>query len=155
MFDFLATLRYTPLNHTNISSEHALSRAEIYHIKNKILYMLVIRLSRVGKKKQPEYRLIVSEKTKDPWGKVKEILGFIRPRTNPKTINIKKDRVAYWLSKGAQASPTVRNMLIDEGLIKGAKHKTIKISRKRAVKIAEKKKKEKSVEVLKSELAQS
>ena len=61
--------------------------------------MLVIRLSRVGKKKQPEYRLIVSEKTKDPWGKVKEILGFIRPRTKPKTINIKKDRIAYWLSK--------------------------------------------------------
>lgn len=105
--------------------------------------MLVIRLSRVGKKKQPEYRLIVSEKSKDPWGKVKEILGFIRPRTKPKTINIKKERIAYWLSKGAQASSTVRNMLIDEGLITtGKKHKTIKISRKRAAKLAEKKKKE-------------
>lgn len=104
--------------------------------------MLVIRLSRVGKKKQPEFRIVVSEKTKDPWGKVKEIVGTVRPRTNPKTINLKKERIAYWLSKGAQASPTLRNMFIDQGLIKGSKHKTIAISRKRAAKLAEKKKKE-------------
>lgn len=88
--------------------------------------MLMIRLSRKGKKKQPTYRLIISEKAKDPWGDALEILGFYNPRTEPKTINFKKERILYWLSKGAKASPTVHNLLVDEKILDLAKTKASK-----------------------------
>jgi small subunit ribosomal protein S16 len=73
--------------------------------------MLTIRLSRVGKKKQPSYRLIVSEKSKDPWGKYLENLGNYNPLTNPATVTFKTDRIKHWLAQGAQASDTVWNLL--------------------------------------------
>jgi small subunit ribosomal protein S16 len=79
--------------------------------------MLSIRLTRIGKKKQPSYRVIVVDKKKDPWGKYLENLGFYNPRTNPKTIDLKVERIKYWISKGAQASATVNNMLVDAGIL--------------------------------------
>lgn len=79
--------------------------------------MLSIRLTRIGKKKQPSYRIIVVDKKKDPWGKYLENLGFYNPRTNPKTIDLKAERIKYWISKGAQASATVNNMLVDAGIL--------------------------------------
>lgn len=85
--------------------------------------MLMIRLSRVGKKKQPEYRLIVSEKQKDPWGDFLEQVGFFNPRSNPPTVNFKTERIQYWLSKGAQVSDTVKNLLIEQNIISGKKIK--------------------------------
>lgn len=78
----------------------------------------MLRLSRQGKKKQPTYRLIVSEKTKDTLGAFLEELGNYNPRT--KTINLKVERIQYWLAKGAQCSPTVHNLLVDQKVI-GAK----------------------------------
>ena len=83
----------------------------------------MIRLSRVGKKKQPEYRLIVSEKQKDPWGDFLEQVGFFNPRSNPPTVNFKTERIQYWLSKGAQVSNTVKNLLIEQNIISGKKIK--------------------------------
>jgi small subunit ribosomal protein S16 len=85
--------------------------------------MLMIRLSRVGKKKQPEYRLIVSEKQKDPWGDFLEQVGFFNPRSNPPIVNFKTERIQYWLSKGAQVSNTVKNLLIAQNVISGKKIK--------------------------------
>ncbi|MFH1838444.1 MAG: 30S ribosomal protein S16 [Candidatus Kuenenbacteria bacterium] len=85
--------------------------------------MLMIRLSRVGKKKQPSYRLIVSDKTKDPWGKSLEFLGHYNPRTNPATINLEAERIKYWISKGAQTSATIHNLLVSQKIIKGSKVK--------------------------------
>ncbi len=82
--------------------------------------MLTIRLSRVGKKKQPEYRLVISEKTKDPWGDVLEYLGHYNPLANPAAINLKVDRIKHWLSKGAQVSDTVKNILIDQKILESA-----------------------------------
>ncbi len=79
--------------------------------------MIVLRLTRVGKKKQPSYRLVVQEKHKDPWGKAFEILGQYNPRTTPKTINFKADRIKEWLAKGAQPSATVHNLLVDAKII--------------------------------------
>jgi len=93
--------------------------------------MLHIRLTRIGKKKQPEYRFIVCEKSRDPWGKALEILGHYNPRTNPPTITLKQDRVKHWIDNGAQCSETVWNLLVDQGLAKGEKKKSIKISNKR------------------------
>lgn len=81
--------------------------------------MLMIRLSRVGKKKQPTYRLIVSDKRKDPWGNYLENLGNYNPRT--KKAELKKDRIKEWIGKGAQPSDTVHNLLIENGVIEGKK----------------------------------
>lgn len=78
--------------------------------------MLTIRLSRIGKKKKPMYRLIISEKARDPYGRALEILGAYNPFT--KELTAKKDRIEYWLSKGAQMSPTVNNLLVEKEIIK-------------------------------------
>ena len=105
--------------------------------------MLSIRLTRVGKKKQPIYRVVVLDKRKDPWGKSLEILGNYNPRTKPSTINLKIERIKYWIGVGAQPSVTVHNILIDQKIIKGQKVRATTISKKRAVKKAEVKKEEK------------
>ncbi|MBU1038889.1 30S ribosomal protein S16 [Patescibacteria group bacterium] len=85
--------------------------------------MLAIRLARIGKKQKAYFRLIVSEKTKDTHGDYLEILGNLNPHTNPSTVVLKEDRIIYWLSKGAQPSAVVHNMLVDKGLLKVAKVK--------------------------------
>lgn len=102
--------------------------------------MLHIRLTRIGKKKQPEYRLIVCEKARDPWGRALEILGHYNPRTNPVTVTLKSDRITHWISNGAQCSDTVWNLLVDQGVVKGEKRKSIKLSKKRHEAIAKKQK---------------
>jgi small subunit ribosomal protein S16 len=81
--------------------------------------MLTIRLSRIGKRKKPMYRLIISEKARDPYGRSLEILGFYDPFK--KELQVKKERIEYWLSRGAGMSPTVNNLLVEKGLIKGKK----------------------------------
>lgn len=85
--------------------------------------MLAIKLSRVGKKKQPSFRLIVVEKSKDPWGTSVENVGFYNPRTEPREVRLEAERIKYWISKGAQPTATVWNMLIDAGIVKGEKRK--------------------------------
>ena len=85
--------------------------------------MLSIRLSRIGKKKMPTYRLIVTEKTRDPWGKYLEILGTLDPLAKPKKIDFDVARIKHWMAQGAQPTPTVRNMLIDMKVIEGGKVK--------------------------------
>lgn len=101
--------------------------------------MLTIRLSRVGKRKQPIYRLVVSEKGRDPWGKVLENLGQFNPRSNPPLIAFKTERISHWISKGAQTSDTVWNMFHDLKLVTGEKRLKVKISKRRKEKIAKKK----------------
>jgi small subunit ribosomal protein S16 len=100
--------------------------------------MLSIRLSRVGKKKAPVYRIVVMPKHSDPWAKSTEILGHYNPRKNPSELVVQKDRVEYWLNKGAQASDTVWNLLVDEKIIEGKKRTATHISKKRSEKLKEK-----------------
>ncbi len=69
--------------------------------------MLMIRLSRRGARKQPIYRVVVIEKDRARDGRSIEVVGLYNPRTNPTTIQLKKDRIDYWVSKGAQMSETV------------------------------------------------
>ena len=102
--------------------------------------MLMIRLQRIGRPKMPSYRFIVSEKTKDTQAGSIEILGTYHPVAIPVGLNLKKDRIQYWISKGAQCSDTVNNILIDAGVVKAAKRKMVTITKKRAVKLAEKNK---------------
>ena len=73
--------------------------------------MLKIRLSRIGKRGQAYFRVIVTEHTKKPKGEYLELLGTYNP--HEKVLNIKKDRIEYWVSKGAQPSPTVNNLLVN------------------------------------------
>ena len=103
--------------------------------------MLKIILSRTGKKKQAYFKILVTQKEKDPWGAYIENLGNYNPRS--KALEIKADRVKYWISKGAEPSATIWNMLVTKGIIEGKKKKVTKISKKRATKIAEKTKKDK------------
>ena len=102
--------------------------------------MLVIRLSRTGKSAQPSYRVIVSEKSKDPWGKHLEILGHYYPKKEAKLVDLKEERLKYWISKGAKLSETVNNILVNQGVINAPKVRMVKISKRRAAKAAEKKK---------------
>ena len=64
--------------------------------------MLTIRLARTGKKKQAQFRLVVSEKTKDTKGDYLELLGHLNPHDVSRKSVIKEDRVKYWIEKGAQ-----------------------------------------------------
>ncbi len=73
--------------------------------------MLMIRLSRIGKKKRPFYRVIVTEKTRPRNGRFVEIVGTYDPLQKPAAITLDHDRVNYWLGKGAQPSDTVRSFL--------------------------------------------
>ena len=73
--------------------------------------MLMIRLSRIGKKKHPFYRVVVTEKTRPRNGRFVEIVGTYDPQKQPALIQLNNERVQYWLSKGAQPSDTVRSFL--------------------------------------------
>ena len=73
--------------------------------------MLMIRLSRIGKKKHPFYRVVVTEKTRPRNGRFVEIVGTYDPQKNPAAVQFDDERVQYWLSKGAQPSDTVRSLL--------------------------------------------
>ena len=91
--------------------------------------MLAIRLSRIGKKKKPIYRLTVAEKSKDPYGRALEILGSYNPFT--KELVVQKDRIEHWLGHVAQMSPTVNNLLIQKEIIKGEKVTASKSGKKK------------------------
>ncbi len=86
--------------------------------------MLKISLQKTGKKNQPSYRVVLCEHTSPPQGKFIEILGHYNPRLKQKKF--KKQRIEHWISKGAQVSPTVHNLLVDEKIIKGKKVKAWK-----------------------------
>ena len=72
--------------------------------------MLMIRLARFGARKQPHYRIVVIEKARARNGRPVEVVGTYNPRTNPASIEMKRDRVEYWVSKGAQMSERVNKL---------------------------------------------
>jgi small subunit ribosomal protein S16 len=77
----------------------------------EIFPVLMIRLSRVGARKQPHYRVVVIEKDRARNGRSIEVVGTYNPRTEPATVNLKTDRVTYWTGKGAQMSETVAKIV--------------------------------------------
>lgn len=101
--------------------------------------MLAIRLARVGRRKKPQYRIVVSEKTKDTLGDYLELLGTYNP--HDKKAVLKEERINHWIKMGAQLSNSVNNLFIKEGLLKnGKKAKSVAISDKRRAKLDEAKK---------------
>ncbi|MEY2413849.1 MAG: small subunit ribosomal protein [Acidobacteriaceae bacterium] len=73
--------------------------------------MLMIRLSRTGARKQPQYRVVVIEKERARNGRPVEIVGTYNPRTTPASIELKRERIEYWVSKGAQLSDRVNKIV--------------------------------------------
>jgi len=73
--------------------------------------VLMIRLARVGARKQPYYRVVVIEKGRARNGRSVEVVGTYNPRTSPASVKLETDRIEYWTSKGAQLSETVDKLV--------------------------------------------
>jgi small subunit ribosomal protein S16 len=73
--------------------------------------VLMIRLARTGARKQPYYRVVVIEKERARNGRALEVVGTYNPRTNPASIELKRERIEHWVSKGAQVSDRVGRLL--------------------------------------------
>ncbi len=96
--------------------------------------MLKIRLQRVGRVHQPVFRLVLTDsKNATKSGKSLEILGNYDARS-AESSTFKTDRIVHWISKGAQVSPTVHNLLINKKVISGKKINTLETLKKVVVK---------------------
>ena len=71
----------------------------------------MIRLARFGARKQPYYRIVAIEKDRARNGRSIEVVGTYNPRTNPATVDLKHERIAYWRSVGAQFSTIVEKLV--------------------------------------------
>jgi small subunit ribosomal protein S16 len=82
--------------------------------------MLTIRLTRKGKKNQPFFRVVLVDKRRSSTGgRAVEDLGYVDPLK--KRRNLKKERILYWISKGAKPSATIHNLLVTEKIIDAKK----------------------------------
>ncbi len=73
--------------------------------------MLMIRMARIGAPKKPYYRIVVIEKERARNGRPVEVVGTYNPRSTPPALELKRDRIDYWTSKGAKVSETVGKLL--------------------------------------------
>ncbi len=76
-----------------------------------------IRLRRMGKKKQPIYKVVAADERSPRDGRIIEALGLYNPITDPATVEIKEDRVLYWLGVGAIPTTTVKSLLSKKGIL--------------------------------------
>jgi len=91
--------------------------------------MLKIRLKRVGRSKDPSYRIVVMESTQPRSGKTKDEIGIYDPRKN--LFEVDKEKAEKWLKNGAQPTDTVAQYFVKEGLLKGLKRGSTKPSTKK------------------------
>jgi small subunit ribosomal protein S16 len=80
-----------------------------------------IRLTRVGAKKQPSYRVVVADSRSARDSRAIETIGHYNPRTEPVEVNIDADKAKAWLAKGAQPSDTVTRLFRNAGILPAAK----------------------------------
>ncbi len=76
-----------------------------------------LRLKRMGKKRQPIYKVVAADVRSPRDGRFIEAIGLYNPKTNPATVEIHEERALYWLSVGAQPTDTVKNLLSREGIL--------------------------------------
>ena len=76
-----------------------------------------LRLRRMGKKKQPVYKLVAADVRSPRDGRFIESIGLYNPKTDPAIIDIQEDRALYWLGVGAQPTETVKNLLSKTGIL--------------------------------------
>lgn len=81
------------------------------------IYMVKIRLQRFGAHKAPKYRIVAADSKSPRDGKFLEILGTYNPLTNPATVTVDAEKVQAWISKGAQVTITVKNILVANNVI--------------------------------------
>src|SRR3989344_7835085 len=99
--------------------------------------MLMIRLQRFGRKNDPNFRVVLTDKRNAPKsGKFLEILGFNNPKTKQKKLEA--ERIKYWIGKGAKVSPTVHNMLISEKIVEGKRINVVPPPKKEEIRVEEK-----------------
>ena len=77
--------------------------------------MVKLRLMRMGKKKQPTYRIVATDSRSPRDGRFIEILGHYNPRVEPSALSVDNDKAVGWLRQGAQPSDTVRRLLTTSG----------------------------------------
>ncbi len=94
--------------------------------------MVRIRLRRIGAKKQPTYRFVVSDARAPRDGRFIEILGHYNPRTEPRTVVVDETKAREWLAKGAQPSDTVRRLFAEKGIMQRGPIPTTKRAAKHA-----------------------
>ena len=80
--------------------------------------MVAMRLTRIGSKKRPYYRIVVIDKRRARNGRFLEVLGQYNPIATPVQLEINAERAQYWLSQGATPSETVRSLLRKKELVK-------------------------------------
>jgi small subunit ribosomal protein S16 len=73
--------------------------------------MLAIRLRRMGSKKRPYFRVVVTDSRTARDSSFVEVLGYYNPRTRPERLDIKRDRFDHWLKAGAQPSDSIRTLV--------------------------------------------
>jgi small subunit ribosomal protein S16 len=76
-----------------------------------------LRLTRVGKTKQPQYRIVAADSRSPRDGRFIEIVGHYNPRTDPSTLKVDNDKAVKWLSQGAQPTERVRKLLEISGAL--------------------------------------
>lgn len=81
--------------------------------------MLMIRFQRVGRRNDPAYRVVVTERRSKPGSGELEVLGSYHPKT--KHTVLAGERILHWISKGAKPSATAHNLLVKRGVIRGKK----------------------------------
>lgn len=92
--------------------------------------MLIIRLQRTGRENLPTYRIVVAEKARPVRGDVLEYVGHYLPAANPPIVELKKERITHWISKGATASDTAARLLGKNG-VKGLEKYVTRYTKKR------------------------
>src|SRR5579872_478981 len=80
-------------------------------LSRRSIFVLMIRLSRIGKKKKPYCRVVVIEKTRPRNGRVVELVGTYDPLKKPAELKLDAERIKHWLGVGAQPSDTVRSFI--------------------------------------------
>lgn len=92
---------------------------DFFHMFEYPVLMLMLKFQRVGRRNDPAFRVVVTEKRSKPKSGELEILGSYHPKT--KETVLKNERILYWLSKGAKSTPTVHNLLVAKGVIQAKK----------------------------------
>lgn len=95
--------------------------------------MVALKLQRVGRHKTPHFRIIAIDKTRNPQSVAKEILGHFDPCKKQETLVLKKERIQYWISCGAQPTGSVHNILVDAGIITAKKKKVTPLYKKQLI----------------------
>lgn len=117
-----AILTFNISNDTVPSGRHeALTLSSIFYI------MVVLRLTRMGRKNKATFRIVAQDKLRAPNSRALEIVGSYNPHlpSREQQIQLDTDRIRHWLDHGAQPSATVHNILVERGILQAKKRRSV------------------------------